>query len=256
MLTSCVLLTQNAKANAYEAAFCSRKTLKQMLTKLRFAHAKRLRRYHSMLKIYDISMTIRESMQVFNNKEEKKPKITNITNHENGQAVYESRIDMDVHSGTHVDAPLHMLKNGETIETIGLEQLIGHARVVDLTHCEEYITRADLELLGLQKNEWVLFKTRNSLSEEFDFNFVFLREDGARYLVELGIRGLGTDGLGIERAQAEYPTHRSLFRNSIIIVEGLRLKNVPAGTYFMAVAPLKLTGIEAAPARAFLIGGM
>ncbi|WP_219838752.1 cyclase family protein [Paenibacillus sp. R14(2021)] len=163
---------------------------------------------------------------------------------------------MDVHCGTHVDAPLHMLEDGETIDTIGLEQLVGYARVVDLMHCEEAITRADLEVLGLQRNDWVLFKTRNSLSASFDFQFVYLREDGARYLVELGIRGLGTDALGIERAQPDYATHRSLFRNNVIIVEGLRLKDVAPGTYFMVIAPLKLTGIDAAPARAFLIGGM
>ncbi|SDW48802.1 cyclase family protein [Paenibacillus sp. CF384] len=209
-----------------------------------------------MFKIYDISMTVEPSMQVFNDKASNLPIITNVSNHDNGQAVYESRLDMNVHSGTHVDAPLHMLKDGEAIETIGLEQLIGHARVVDLTHCEACITRADLEPLHLQRNEWVLFKTRNSFSEAFDFNFVFLREDGARYLVELGIRGLGTDALGIERAQPEYPTHRSLLRNNVIIVEGLRLKDVAPGTYFMAIAPLKLTGLDAAPARAFLIGGM
>ncbi|MBW7476524.1 cyclase family protein [Paenibacillus oenotherae] len=209
-----------------------------------------------MFKIYDISTTIESGMQVYKNKEEKKPVFRNMSNHDNGQAVYESRIDIDVHGGTHVDAPLHMLKDGDTIETIGLEQLVGHARVVDLTHCKEYITREDLEPLGLQRNDWVLFKTRSSFSEEFDFEFVFLREDGARYLTELGIRGVGTDALGIERAQPEYPTHRTLFRNNIIIVEGLRLKDVAAGTYFMVIAPLKLTGLDAAPARALLIGGM
>lgn len=208
------------------------------------------------MKIYDISTTIQSSMQVYKNKEEKKPGFRNMSNHDKGQAVHESRIDMDVHCGTHVDAPLHMLKDGATIETIGLEELVGQARVVDLTHCEEFITREDLEPLGLQSNEWVLFKTRSSFSEEFDFNFVFLREDGARYLVELGIRGVGTDALGIERAQPEYPTHRSLFRSNIIIVEGLRLKDVAEGTYFMVIAPLKLTGLDAAPARALLIEGM
>lgn len=208
------------------------------------------------MKIYDISTLIQPGMQVYKNKEEKKPVIRNMSNHDNGQAVHESRIDMDVHCGTHVDAPLHMLKDGDTIETIGLEQLVGQARVVDLTHCEEFITREDLEPLGLKRDEWVLFKTRSSFSEEFDFNFVFLREDGARYLVELGIRGVGTDALGIERAQPEYPTHRSLFRSSIIIVEGLRLKDVAEGSYFMVIAPLKMTGIDAAPARAMLIEGM
>lgn len=206
-----------------------------------------------MFKVYDISMTIEPSMQVYKNKEEKKPKIYNVQNFQNGRA-YESRIDLDVHCGTHVDAPLHMLENGATIETIGLEELVGYARVLDLTHVQEAVTKEDLEPFGLQRGDWVLLKTRNSFSDEFDMNFVFLREDGARYLIDLGVRGVGTDGLGIERAQPEYTTHRPLFRNNVIIVEGLRLKDVPAGTYFMVIAPLKLTGIEAAPARALLIG--
>ena len=106
----------------------------------------------------------------------------------------------------------------------------------------------------MQPGEWVLLKTRNSLSEEFLPDFVYLNEDGARYVKELGLRGVGTDGLGIERAQPDYATHKTLFESHILIVEGLRLKDVPAGTYFMVIAPLKLTGIEAAPARAFLLG--
>jgi arylformamidase len=209
-----------------------------------------------MFKIYDISMTVKADMPVWGGKEEKRPRTVNVSNHADREAVYESRLDMDLHTGTHVDAPLHMLKDGATIESIGLEELVGHARVADLTQCEDCITRADLEPLGLQRNDWVLFKTRNSLHEAFDPGFVYLREDGARYLVELGVRGVGTDALGIERSQPEYPTHRTLFRNGVIIVEGLRLRDVPAGTYFMVVAPLKLTGLEAAPARAFLVGGM
>ncbi|MNG35511.1 Kynurenine formamidase [compost metagenome] len=83
-----------------------------------------------------------------------------------------------------------------------------------------------------------------------------MNEEAARYLIECGVRGIGVDGLGIERSQQGYPTHRQLFRNNIIIVEGLRLKAVQPGTYFLVVAPLKLIGVEAAPARAVLIGGI
>ncbi|WP_442603274.1 cyclase family protein [Paenibacillus sp. KN14-4R] len=204
------------------------------------------------MKIFDISMTIEESMQVYKNKEEKKPEIRNMANFSNSK-VHETRIALDVHCGTHLDAALHMIEGGETIEAIPLNQLVGTARVVDLTHIEEAIEREHLESFALQEGEWVLLKTRNSLSEEFDFNFVYLAESGAQYLIERGLRGVGTDGLGIERAQPEYPTHRSLLKNRVHIVEGLRLKDVPAGTYFMVIAPLKLTGIDAAPARAFLV---
>ncbi|WP_040952865.1 cyclase family protein [Gorillibacterium massiliense] len=205
------------------------------------------------MKLYDISMTIREDMQVYKNKEEKKPILQNTSNFVTGSN-YETRISLDAHTGTHVDAPLHMIDKGDTIETLPLESLVGPARVLDMTGVEEGIGRSDLEPFAIQPGEWLLFKTRNSFSEEFDFNFVFLKEDGAAFLKEIGVKGVGTDGLGIERAQPNYGTHRTLLGSGIIIVEGLRLKNVPAGGYFMVIAPLKLTGIEAAPARAMLIG--
>lgn len=206
-----------------------------------------------MFKIYDISMTIHEGMQVYKNKDEKKPKIINRQNFSNAKA-YETDLKMDAHTGTHLDAPLHMLDGGDTIETIPLESLVGTARVLDFTGVEESIGKADLEPYGIQPGEWLLFKTRNSFSEEFDYKFVFLNEEGAQYLKERGIKGVATDGLGIERDQPTYGTHKTLMNAGILIVEGLRLKDVNAGTYFMVIAPLKLTGIEAAPARAFLLG--
>lgn len=203
-------------------------------------------------KLYDISMTIHEGMQVYKNKEEKKPELRNMVNHQTG-SVYETRIALDAHCGTHLDAPLHMLDGGATIDTIPLSRLIGKAQVVDLTHVTGGITRSDLEALNIGDAEWLLLKTRNSFSERFDFEFVYLTADGAQYVIEKGIRGVGTDGLGIERSQPEYPTHRSLMRSDVLILEGLRLKDVEPGIYDFVLAPLKLEGIEAAPARVFLI---
>lgn len=205
-----------------------------------------------MSRIIDISMTIEESMQVWKSYEAKKPHITNVQNHDQGKP-HESLLSLNVHTGTHVDAPLHMLAGGATIESISLDRLVGPARVLDLTHLKGHITKEDLVPFAIQRGERILFKTTSSLTEEFDLEFVFLREDGAQYLTEIGVGLVATDALGIERAQAEYPTHRSLMRNDIIIVEGLRLKDVEAGNYMLVIAPLKLTGIDAAPARAFLI---
>ncbi|NDI36736.1 cyclase family protein [Chengkuizengella sediminis] len=206
-----------------------------------------------MFKIYDISMTIHEDMQVYKNKEEKKPKIETASDFSNSSA-FESILSLNVHTGTHLDAPLHMIEGGETIESIPLENLVSTARVLDLTHVEGQIGKSDLEPFAIQEGEWILFKTKNSLSEQFDFNFIYLNEDGAAYLKEINVKGIGTDGLGIERAQPDHETHKILFENKIIIVEGLRLKDVPSGTYFMVIAPLKLEGIDAAPARALLLG--
>ncbi len=204
------------------------------------------------MKVIDISMTIHEDMQVYKNKETKKPVFQNVANHTISH-VHETRLSLDNHTGTHLDAPLHMISGGATIDTIPLEQLIGIARVLDLTHIQESIGRADLEPFALQKDEWILMKTKNSLSEQFDFEFVYLNESGAQYVKEIGIKGIGTDGLGIERAQPSYVTHKTLLSHHIYIVEGLRLKEVQPGNYFLVVAPLKLMGIDAAPARAFLI---
>ncbi|WP_438434105.1 cyclase family protein [Gorillibacterium sp. sgz500922] len=206
-----------------------------------------------MFTFYDISMTIRPDMQVYKNKDEKRPEFTTMSDHVTGKA-HETWIALDAHTGTHIDAPLHMIAGGETIETIPLEALVGPARVLDLTGVADGISKADLEPFGIQPGEWLLFKTRNSLSDEFDFEFVYLKEDGAVYLKEIGVKGVGTDGLGIERAQPNYGTHRTLLSAGIQVVEGLRLAEVPGGSYFLVVAPLKLTGIEAAPARAFLLG--
>ncbi|QGQ94631.1 cyclase family protein [Paenibacillus psychroresistens] len=206
-----------------------------------------------MSKFYDISMTIQPTMQVYKNKDEKRPVFLNSSNFVTGKA-YETIITMDAHTGTHIDAPLHMLENGATMEAIDLESLVGPARVLDLSHVVDGITKADLEPFAIQAGEWLLFKTSNSASEEFNFEFIYLKEDGAHYLHDLKVKGIGTDGLGIERAQPNYGTHRTLLGAGIHVVEGLRLKDVPGGNYFMVIAPLKLAGIEAAPARAFLIG--
>ncbi|WEK55160.1 MAG: cyclase family protein [Candidatus Cohnella colombiensis] len=206
-----------------------------------------------MSRIYDISMTIEESMQVWKSYAQKKPSITNVQNHEEGKP-HESLLTINTHTGTHVDAPLHMIAGGATIETISLERLVGPARVLDLTHVKGSITKEDLVPFAIQSGERLLFKTSSSFTEDFDLEFPFLREDGAHYLADIGVGLVATDALGIERAQAEYPTHRTLMSNDVIIVEGLRLKDVTAGNYTLVIAPLKLTGIDAAPARALLIG--
>lgn len=205
-----------------------------------------------MPKIYDISMTIEESMQVWKSYEAKKPRIENVQNHDQGKP-HESLLTINTHTGTHVDAPLHMIAGGETIETISLDRLVGPARVLDLTHLKDCITKEDLVPFAIQRGERLLFKTTSSFTEEFMLDFVFLREDGAQYLADIGVGLIATDALGIERAQPEYPTHRTLMSHDVIIVEGVRLKEVEAGNYTLIIAPLKLTGIDASPARAILM---
>lgn len=200
------------------------------------------------MKMYDVTGETFEGMAVYKDKPEKQPKINQLTN----GYVTETRLEMDVHTGTHIDAPLHMIVDGETFESISLDKLVGACKVVDVTGVEGGISKADLKRFQIQKDDFMLLKTKNSFEEHFNFDFVYLAADGADYLAELGIRGVGTDALGIERSQEGHPTHKTLFANDIIIIEGLRLKEVQQGDYFMVAAPLKLVGTDAAPARVLL----
>ena len=200
------------------------------------------------MKMHDVTGTIFEGMAVYKDKPEKQPKMNPQTTGE----VTETQLEMNVHTGTHIDAPRHMIMDGETFESISLDKLVGPCKVLDLTAAENGISKAELKRFDIQQDDFILLKTRNSFEENFNFDFVYLAEDGAAYLSELGIRGVGTDALGIERSQEGHPTHKTLFAGGIIIIEGLRLKEVEQGDYFMVAAPLKLTGTDASPARVLL----
>ncbi|MFZ3591467.1 cyclase family protein [Bacillus sp. DJP31] len=204
------------------------------------------------MKMYDITAPIFVGMPVYKNKPEKQPSFDTVTNGH----VTETRMAIDVHTGTHMDAPLHMMNDGETIETISLDQIVGSCKVLDLTHVVDGISKADLASFDIKKDDFLLFKTKNSSDEEFNFEFIYLKEDGAQYLAELEIRGVGIDALGVERAQEGHPTHKALFSKRIVVIEGLRLQEVPQGDYFMVAAPLKLIGVDASPARVLLFEGI
>ncbi|MDD2373979.1 MAG: cyclase family protein [Eubacteriales bacterium] len=202
--------------------------------------------------IYDVTMTIHEGMQVYKNNPEKKPEYK-VTRDFKDSPAHESRLAMDMHTGTHLDMPLHFLPDGQTVETLDLTRVVTGCRVLDLSHVEDAIHADDLVPFNIQPDETILFKTRNSAVNQFDPGFVYLAEDGAKLLVELGINCVGIDGLGIERSQANYGTHKSLLGADIVIIEGLRLQEINQGYYFLVAAPLKIAGAEAAPMRALLI---
>lgn len=198
--------------------------------------------------MYDVSIPVHHGMAVWENNSEKQPIFNRITE----EHITETKMELNLHTGTHIDAPLHMINDGETFETIPLHDLIGSVKVFDLTHVKDGISKSDLEHLDIQSGDFVLFKTKNSFEKEFNFDFIYLTHDGAQYLIQCGIKGVGIDTLGIERSQTGNPTHRDLFKQKIIILEGLRLKDVKPDSYFMVAAPLNLIGTEASPARVIL----
>lgn len=203
------------------------------------------------MKIIDISMTIHENMAVYKNKEEKKPGIITTSDFFTGSA-FESELHMNLHTGTHIDMPLHMIPGGATSDNFDISTLITDCTVLDLTHVSDKISDTHLCKKEIPQNEFVLLKTRNSYLDSFNPEFIYLDASGANYLKELKVKGVGIDALGIERSQPGHETHKILFQNDITIIEGLRLSEVPEGTYRMIALPLKINNVEALPARVIL----
>jgi arylformamidase len=204
------------------------------------------------MKVIDISMEIHEEMTVYKNKEEKRPRLEGI-NRLSVHGSYETLMTINLHTGTHIDAPLHMMQEGATMETYGLERFITSCKVIDLTWAHHCITDEDLMNYTIEAGDTILFKTRNSKEDAFDPEFVYLTKEGAAYLAEKGVNGVGIDALGIERAQANHESHRLLFESGAFILEGLRLKGVEQGEYDLIALPIKIKSVEASLVRAVLV---
>lgn len=199
--------------------------------------------------IYDVSMTIYPEMTVYKNKPEKKPVFKTLSTHQTGSS-HEGVITMSLHTGTHLDYPLHMIPGGAVSEASLLEGLLGPVKVFETAL--DVIDHAYIDTLPIEPKDVVFFKTRNSDTDAFDFDFVYVDESAAQRLKELRVLGVGLDALGIERAQAAHPTHKILLSSGIFILEGLRLKAVKAGPYELICLPLKIEGVDALPVRALL----
>lgn len=205
------------------------------------------------MKLYDISMVIREDMPVYKNYESKKPRFEVASNHEeNGH--FETNIHMNLHTGTHIDFNLHMIKDGSTSSDIVLSDYITEAKVFDLTHIEDHITKKDIEHLYINKGDFVLFKTKNSFDTVFNPNFIYVSEDAAIFLANQNVKGVGIDALGIERNQPGHKTHKVLMAKDIIILEGIVLKDITPDEYTLIALPLRLENRDASMVRAVLIG--
>jgi arylformamidase len=175
-----------------------------------------------------------------------------------GDAVTLSAYSLGAHSGTHIDAPMHFVVDGASIDKLPLEALIGPARVLDIPDGVQAIDAAELGRHAWKGAERVLFRTRSARrgwmsSPTFHHDFAYIAPDAAQLLADAGVRLVGIDYLSAEQFGAPAPrTHRILLGKGIPIVEGLALEAVSAGDYDLIVLPMKVAGHEGAPARAVL----
>jgi arylformamidase len=169
-----------------------------------------------------------------------------------------SRLTCGVHTGTHVDAPLHFIDGAPAVETLPLKLLTGRAYVVHLPTAK-VIDEATLESAGLPpRTRRVLFKTRNSelwaKEKAFQTNFVAVDASGARWLVRKGVQLVGVDYLSVAPYGQSKETHHVLLEAGVVVIEGLDLSRVSQGRYSLYCLPLKLIGSDGAPARTILVG--
>jgi len=159
------------------------------------------------------------------------------------------------HTGTHIDAPKHFYDDGLTVDQLELEYFVGRAKVIEITDPVS-VRRQELQQYTIEQGDRILLKTKNSAYLEkgvFDESFCFIDPDAAAYLVEKKIRTVGIDFLSVEKFNPDSPeTHFTLLKNNIVIIEGLRLSNVPPGEYEMHILPLVIKGGNGSPARALL----
>jgi len=175
-----------------------------------------------------------------------------------GDALTLSAYSLGAHSGTHIDAPMHFVRDGAPIDRVPLEPLIGPARVIDIPDAVQSIDAAELSRHDWKGPPRVIFRTRSSLrgwmrSPTFRRDFAYIAPDAAQLLADAGVKLVGIDYISAEQFGAPAPrTHRILLGKGISIVEGLLLEDVRAGDYDLIVLPMKVGGHEGAPARAIL----
>ena len=178
---------------------------------------------------------------------------------ENGDEANVSHIQSSVHVGTHIDAPIHFVEGGATVDAIPLKSLLGRAYVVDLRKAD-VLDAATLEAArSPPRTRRLLFKTRNSElwtsgERSFQRNFVAVDASGAEWLVKKGVKLVGVDYLSVAPFNDGVPTHRILLEAGVVVVEGLDLARVSKGRYTLYCLPVKLMGSDGAPARAVLVG--
>jgi len=188
------------------------------------------------------------------------PHITRLADHERGDEWTTTHLSFCAHLGTHVDAPLHRIRGGKTLDDPNWDRLLGPAFVADLSFCEREITAADLQAANLPAGvRRLLLKTQNGALWErrgFQTDYVALSGDAAGWLVERDVRLVGLDYLSADVYHTEsFPAHTLLLQAEIVIVEGMVLSTVESGWYTLICLPLRVQGAEGAPARAILVSG-
>jgi arylformamidase len=206
-------------------------------------------------RIYDISVPIRTGGLVYPGNSEIDIALQQAV--AKGASANVSTIRFGSHTGTHVDASRHFFDDGQPVDKIPLDRLIGPALLLRFADDVRSVGVAELSAHDIKGQTRILLRTRNSAllsQKEFVKDYTYLAPDGAQYLVDQGVELVGIDYLSIEQFHSgHHLTHRTLLERSVVIVEGLDFSVPPPGEYQFICLPLRIEGCDGAPARAVLI---
>lgn len=183
------------------------------------------------------------------------PVIERVLSMDKGEDCNVSHLNFSAHTGTHMDAPFHFLRDGVTMDALPLDAVLGPARVVDVS--DPVCIRPEHLPHDLGLAERILFKTGSGdlcwPHDHFIEDFVWISAAAARILAERRTRCVGIDYLSVGGFRQDLvETHEILLSAGVWIIEGLDLRHVAPGRYELACLPLNLPGCDGAPARAAL----
>ena len=174
-----------------------------------------------------------------------------------GDVANVSILSMGSHTATHMDAPLHFIRDGKGLDEMPPDATMGRARVIEIEDPES-VKPDELRRHDIRRSERVLFKTRNSVrgwasDDDFDEDFVFVSQGAARYLAGRGVLTVGVDYLSVGGFHEDREeTHGALLGAGIWVIEGLDLSGIAPGEYELVCLPIKVEHSDGAPARAIL----
>ena len=155
-----------------------------------------------------------------------------------------STLSMCVHNGTHIDAPYHFLNDGNTVEQIPLEYFVGTC----------YVVQRDGELTASDAEEILREAKEHNASERILIGGnIIVTAEAAKVFADNDIKLIGNEGVSIGPVDAPMEVHKILLSVNVVLLEGIVLKDVPEGVYFLNAAPLNLAKLDGAPCRAYLI---
>ena len=195
------------------------------------------------MKIYDISSELLSAQRYG---DDPSPSFKPVFRMERGDAYNLSSLSLCLHTGTHVDAPFHFYKDGKTVEQMSLESCVGYAYLT--RHTGDFTEKDATRVLKKARNASPLSEKRILIGGAATVTL-----DAARVFTKAGVCLIGCEGVSVGPVDAPMAVHRELLGAEVVLLEGIKLSEIPEGVYILCAAPIKIEGADGAPTRAILI---